>query len=75
MERKFSKRTKQWCAVKVLQPKQYLYIPNLLLNIFEKRATTKGCVSRKVRYYFTQNLFKNQQAKPRPGYLTGKPPQ
>jgi hypothetical protein len=48
MERKFSKRTKQWCAVKVLQPKQYMYIPNLLLKIFEKRATTEGGVSRKV---------------------------
>ena len=47
MERKFSKRTKQWCAVKVLQQKEYLYIPNLLVKIFEKRASTEG-VSQKI---------------------------
>ena len=48
MERKFSKRTKQWCAVKVLQQKEYLYIPNLLVKIFEKRASTEGGVSQKI---------------------------
>jgi hypothetical protein len=48
MERKFSKRTKQWSAVKVLEPKAYNYIPNLLEKIFGKRASTKGGVNRKI---------------------------
>lgn len=48
MERKFSKRTKQWCAVKVLEPKQYSYIVKLLLKIFTKRANSAGGVSRRV---------------------------
>ena len=48
MERKFSKRTKQWSAVKVLKPKGYSYIPRLLENIFGKRANTKGGVNTKI---------------------------
>ena len=48
MERKFSKRTNQWSAVKVLEPKSYKYIPNLLQRIFIKRASTKGGVNKKI---------------------------
>ena len=48
MERKFSKRTKQWTAVKVLKAKEYAYIPKLLESIFGKRASTKGGVSQKI---------------------------
>ena len=48
MERKFSKRTNQWYAVKVLEPKSYKYIPNLLQRIFIKRASTKGGVNKKI---------------------------
>ena len=48
MERKFSKRSKQWCAVKVLEPKEYSYIEMLFLKIFEKRANSTGGVSQRI---------------------------
>ena len=48
MERKFSKRSKQWCAVKVLEPKEYSYIEMLFLKIFEKGANSTGGVSQRI---------------------------
>ena len=48
MERKFSKRSKQWCAVKVLKPKEYHYIEQLFLKIFDKRAKSTGGVSQRI---------------------------
>jgi hypothetical protein len=48
MERKYSKRTKQWSAVKVLKPKMYQYIPDLIKKIFGKRASTDGGVNKKI---------------------------
>ena len=48
MERKFSKRSKQWCAVKVLKPKEYHYIEQLFLKIFDMRAKSTGGVSQRI---------------------------
>ena len=46
--RKFSKRTQRWCHVRVLVPKQYTYIPDLLLKIFEKRISSEGTVDKRI---------------------------
>ena len=48
MRRKYSKRTKQWCAVKIPVPKTYKYINNLLLNIFKKRITSKDSINKRI---------------------------
>jgi hypothetical protein len=48
MERKFSKRTKQWCAKKVLEPKSYNYIPELIKKVFEKKKTSGAPVSKRI---------------------------
>ncbi len=40
MERKFSKRTQRWTAVKVLEPKTYNYIPELISKVFEKKESS-----------------------------------
>ena len=47
-EQKFSKRTQQWCAVKVLKPKTYGYIPNLIKRVFEKKEVSQAHVSDKI---------------------------
>lgn len=39
---------KGWRAAPVLKPKEYKYIPNLLLHIFEKRASIPGPVNQKL---------------------------
>ncbi|XP_028418401.1 uncharacterized protein LOC114543734 [Dendronephthya gigantea] len=44
----YSKRTKQWCPVAVLEPKEYKYLPELITAIFEKRRTTPGHVTQKL---------------------------
>ena len=44
----FSKRTKQWCYVRVMEPKPYLCIPKLLLKIFEKRINSKESVDKRI---------------------------
>ena len=44
----YSKRTQRWRAAPVLKPKEYKYIPNLLLHIFEKRASIPGPVNQKL---------------------------
>ena len=33
----YSKRTKQWHPVQILEPKKYAYIPDLIQNVFEKK--------------------------------------
>ena len=48
MERKYSKRTKQWYVVKVFEPKAYTYIPELLRNVFMKKEGSKASVSQKI---------------------------
>ena len=45
MERKYSKRTKQWYVVKVFEPKAYTYIPELMKNVFMKKESSKASVS------------------------------
>jgi hypothetical protein len=57
MECKFGKRTKQWSAVKVLEPKTYNYIPNLMEKIFRKRASTKGGVNRIPQFLLNPPLY------------------
>ena len=52
----YSKRTKTWQPVSILEPKEYLYIPELLVNIFEKRTTVPGAV--------TQNMIPAMQMIP-----------
>lgn len=42
--RRFSKRTKQWCRTKVLVPKKYEYIRDLMLKVFYKRVDSGGKV-------------------------------
>ena len=42
-ERKFSKRTQQWCAVKVVKPKTYGYIPDLIKKYLKERKLTGTC--------------------------------
>jgi hypothetical protein len=44
----YSKRTKQWRPAPVLKPKEYKYIPGLLLKIFEKRQTVPGPVDQRL---------------------------
>lgn len=43
----YSKRTKQWRPVALLQPKQYNYIPMLIANVFEEQQKV-GSVNQKV---------------------------
>ncbi|CAB3991833.1 Hypothetical predicted protein [Paramuricea clavata] len=43
----YSKHTKQWRPVTVLQPKDYGYIPTLIVKIFEEQLKT-GNVNRKI---------------------------
>lgn len=44
----YSKRTKQWRPAPVLKPKEYKYIPSLLLKIFQKRASVPGRVDQRL---------------------------
>ena len=44
----YSKRTRQWRPAPVLKPKEYRYIPNLLLKIFQKRASVPGPVDQRL---------------------------
>jgi hypothetical protein len=46
--RKFSKRTQRWCHVRVLVPKQYAYIPELMVKVFEKRISSEGTVDQRI---------------------------
>ncbi len=48
MERKFSKRTQRWTAVKVLEPKTYNYIPELISKVFEKKESSGAHVSQQI---------------------------
>ena len=42
-----SKRTKQWRPVAILEPKQYSYVPHLLVQIFLKRRSVPGPVNQR----------------------------
>ncbi|CAB4040405.1 Hypothetical predicted protein [Paramuricea clavata] len=44
--RQYSKRTKRWRPVKILEPKKYTYIPGLIKKVFEERALSSGGVNR-----------------------------
>ncbi|XP_028392995.1 uncharacterized protein LOC114517456 [Dendronephthya gigantea] len=46
--RKFSKRTQQWCRVRVLVPKEFSYIPELMQKVFIKRITSEGNVNKRL---------------------------
>ncbi|XP_028417304.1 uncharacterized protein LOC114541702 isoform X2 [Dendronephthya gigantea] len=46
--RKFSKRTQQWCRVRVLVPKEFSYIPELMQKVFIKRITSDGNVNKRL---------------------------
>lgn len=43
--RKFSKRTQQWCHVRVLELKQCTYIPELMLK---KRINSAGPIDQRI---------------------------
>ena len=45
MERKYSKRTKQWYVAKVFELKANTYIPELMRNMFMKKESSKVSVS------------------------------
>lgn len=44
----YSKRTKRWRPVNVLEPKEYSYIPELLVNVFLKRVAVPGTVTQRL---------------------------
>ena len=44
----YSKRTRQGRPAPVLKPKEYKYVPNLLLKIFQKRASVPGHVDQRL---------------------------
>ena len=44
----YSKQTRQWRPAPVLKPKEYKYIPNLILKIFQKRASVPGPVDQRL---------------------------
>ena len=44
----FSKRTKRWCYVRVMEPKPFLYIPKLLQKVFEKRINSEETVNKRI---------------------------
>ena len=46
--RRFSKRTKQWCHIRVLVPKQYTYIPTLMLKVFQQRISSEQTVNARI---------------------------
>ena len=48
MKLQYSKQTKTWRPVAVLQPKEYSYIPELLVKIF-KRIEVPGLVTQVLR--------------------------
>ena len=47
-ERQFSKRTKRWYPVKVLEPKNYAYIPALMKMVFMQKGRSNTPVSARV---------------------------
>ena len=49
MKLQYSKRTKTWRPVAVLQPKEYSYILELLVKIFKKRIEVPGPVTQVLR--------------------------
>ena len=44
----YSKQTRQWRPAPVHKPKEYKYIPNLILKIFQKRASVPGPVDQRL---------------------------
>lgn len=64
----YSKRTKQWCPVAVLEPKEYNYMPELIVAIFETRKTTPGHVTQRLGLApdDPRNIAKNIAVVPQP---------
>ena len=64
----YSKRTKVWRAVNILQPKEYAYIPELLSLIFQKRVDVPGPVTQRLVRSADdpRNIAPNIAATPRP---------
>ena len=44
----FSKRTKWWCYIGVMEPKPFLYIPRLLQKVFEKTINSEETVNKRI---------------------------
>jgi hypothetical protein len=63
-----SKRTKVWQPVNVLEPKEYAYIPELLVNVFQKRVDVQGSVTQRLVRSADdpRNIAPNIAAVPRP---------
>ena len=64
----YSKRTKRWRPVKILKPKEYKYIPDLIKTVFEERALSGGNVNRVVGLAAEdpRNIARNIASVPRP---------
>lgn len=64
----YSKRTKVWRPVNVLEPKEYAYIPELLALIFQKRVDIPGPVTQRLVRSADdpRNIAPNIAATPRP---------
>ena len=64
----YSKRTKQWRPVNILEPKAYAYIPELLVNIFRKRQTIPGSITQRLTRSDDdpRNIARNIAPTPRP---------
>ena len=63
----YSKRTKQWRPVTLLQPKQYKYIPELIAAIYEEQLK-KGSVNTTIQRSAQdpRNIDENIAIVPRP---------
>ena len=64
----YSKRTKQWRPVAVLEGKEYKYIPELLVKVFMKRSTATEPVNQRLTMVDDdpRNICPNIATTPRP---------